>query len=161
MGILAVDLTALSIRFHEKVFPEPNSGCWLWLGAPDKDGYGELTISPGLGVKYKLKSHHIAYILYKGKKPVNKQILHNCDNRSCASPYHIYAGTHQQNMRDKAARSTYRGENHVLARFTNKQVKDIKNLLAKKVRVIDIARLYKVPDVTIHNIKHGRSWRHI
>jgi DNA invertase Pin-like site-specific DNA recombinase len=28
-------------RFEEKSIPEPNSGCHLWMGAVDKDGYGQ------------------------------------------------------------------------------------------------------------------------
>jgi hypothetical protein len=29
-------------RFEERSIPEPNSGCHLWMGAVDKDGYGQL-----------------------------------------------------------------------------------------------------------------------
>ena len=28
-------------RFWDKVSPEPNSGCWLWLGSVTAKGYGE------------------------------------------------------------------------------------------------------------------------
>lgn len=27
-------------RFEQNYIPEPNSGCWLWLGALNKQGYG-------------------------------------------------------------------------------------------------------------------------
>src|SRR6058998_1155475 len=32
-------LTALE-RLERHIEPEPNSGCWLWIGSRHKDGYG-------------------------------------------------------------------------------------------------------------------------
>ncbi len=34
-------------RFWDKVVPEPNSGCWLWIGAVTPTGYGVI----GLGTR--------------------------------------------------------------------------------------------------------------
>lgn len=32
-------------RFDRYVYPEPNSGCFLWAGATSKSGYGTLTVA--------------------------------------------------------------------------------------------------------------------
>ena len=32
------------IRFNEAMLPEPNTGCWLWLGTLNEHGYGEFTV---------------------------------------------------------------------------------------------------------------------
>jgi len=39
-------------RFEEKSIPEPNSGCHLWMGAVDKDGYGQLGHTWGGGLAW-------------------------------------------------------------------------------------------------------------
>lgn len=33
-------------RFWDKIEPEPNSGCWLWIGALRTNGYGTLRATP-------------------------------------------------------------------------------------------------------------------
>ena len=32
----------LEERFYEKCIPEPNTGCWLWVGASNQAGYGQI-----------------------------------------------------------------------------------------------------------------------
>ena len=46
----------------KKVMPEPMSGCWLWLGSLDKDGYGKTTYTDG-GLKRHVRTHRIVYEL--------------------------------------------------------------------------------------------------
>jgi hypothetical protein len=51
MGRPALDL---SIRFVDKYIPEPNSGCWIWVGDINDSGYGIIDMlresgSPFLG----------------------------------------------------------------------------------------------------------------
>jgi hypothetical protein len=41
MGRPALDL---SIRFVDKYIPEPNSGCWIWVGDINDSGYGIIDI---------------------------------------------------------------------------------------------------------------------
>jgi len=36
-------------RFYEKLIPEPNSGCWIWIGAITKLNYGSLAAALGAG----------------------------------------------------------------------------------------------------------------
>ena len=51
-------------RFEKKVSPEPNSGCWLWVGAYTDDGYGQL------GFRGKnTRAHRAAWVLYRGEIP--------------------------------------------------------------------------------------------
>ena len=35
-------LESLRNRLEARTLPEPNSGCWLWLGAVTNDGYGAI-----------------------------------------------------------------------------------------------------------------------
>lgn len=84
-------------RFEKFVEPEPTSGCHLWTGAHNEDGYGWFTV----GGK-NIRAHRAAYELYVGPIPVGLQVLHSCDQPSCVSVDHLFLGTPQVNHGDKA-----------------------------------------------------------
>src|SRR5215475_12303097 len=89
-------------RFEKKYIPEPNSGCWIWTGS--------YSSRPNFHFEGRLQNaSRVAYILYIGQLPPDKpHVLHTCDFLPCVSPYHLYAGTHQDNMRDMVARQRYK-----------------------------------------------------
>lgn len=92
---------------EEKSIPEPNSGCWLWLGATANRGYGQATI----GRSRVTSAHRASFIAYRGYEPVGLDVDHLCRNPICVNPDHLEAVTHQENCRRRhSALSSYRGE---------------------------------------------------
>ena len=79
-------------RFMYYVIPEPNSGCWLWMGyvmpiGPRRTGgYGAFKIG-----KSALKAHRVSYELFKGPIPDGLTIDHLCSLRCCVNPDHLEA----------------------------------------------------------------------
>lgn len=91
--------------FYRKI--NKTDSCWLWMGKPDKDGYGKFTLN-----KKRQRAHRISYKLNIGPIPEDKpQILHHCDNPPCVRPEHLYAGTNKENMRDKVTRNRASNQN--------------------------------------------------
>ena len=86
-------LPFLCKRHWDKVTYEPNSGCWLWLGAVTKRGeygivrdHGELTVA-----------HRFFYAAYKGHIPGGLILDHLCRVRCCVNPDHVEPVTSAEN----------------------------------------------------------------
>jgi hypothetical protein len=96
MNDLRQDIENLSI-------PEPNSGCWLWLGMVYTTGYGGV-VHQGIT---KL-AHRASYEAFHGVIPRKMLICHHCDNPSCVNPDHLFLGTEQDNADDMVKKKRWR-----------------------------------------------------
>jgi hypothetical protein len=89
---------SLKDRFEASYVPEPNSGCWLWVGAiTTSKGYSRAIISESDVTLYGAR---VSYELHNGAIPEGALICHRCNNALCVNPEHIYAGTHKTNFDD-------------------------------------------------------------
>lgn len=59
------DKATIKQRFEALVMPEPNTGCWLWVGTYDRGGYG--TFHP-MRSTLSTRAHRSSYLFYKGKR---------------------------------------------------------------------------------------------
>lgn len=85
-------------RFEARYIPEPNSGCWLWIGAL-QNGYGSIKKE---GRNY--PAHRLSYEMNKGAIPGGLVIDHLCRVPSCVNPDHLEPVTIGENIS--------RGDNH-------------------------------------------------
>lgn len=87
-------MTSLKERLEEKYIPEPNSGCWLWIGTENSAGYGMFCFN-----YKKLLAHRVSYEIYKGKIPDGLVIDHLCRNTYCVNPNHLEPVTSGENTK--------------------------------------------------------------
>lgn len=78
--------------FDRRWIPEPNSGCWLWLGSMTDKGYGCLEVNGHT----KVASRH-SWELVNGPMPDDMDTDHLCRNPSCVNPAHLESVTSQVN----------------------------------------------------------------
>lgn len=85
-----------------RIIPEPNSGCWIWLGHVSKDGYGKI------GHDF---AHRRLFEEFKSRIPAGLHVLHRCDTPICVNPAHLFLGDRFDNMRDMVRKGRHRGPN--------------------------------------------------
>src|SRR5215468_8026003 len=71
------------------------SGCWVWLGYQDVEGYGSLRWHGRT-----VRAHRLAYELTYGPVPADVCVCHTCDVPACVNPQHLWVGTNRDNQDD-------------------------------------------------------------
>lgn len=81
-------------RLWSRIEPEPNSGCWLWIGGLFSNGYAAFWWGGRTG-----RGHRYSYIQKYGPIPEELVLDHKCRVRSCVNPDHLEAVTVAENIR--------------------------------------------------------------
>ncbi len=82
-------------EFWNNVLIGEPSECWPWLASEGSTGYGQF----GIDCKPWIASR-IAYYSQYGIDPMEHEVCHRCDNPPCCNPFHLFLGTHSDNMQD-------------------------------------------------------------
>ena len=147
-----------SEKFWERVHVGNGDECWEWALKADSNGYGDYRLGPGR----RYKTHRIAFFLGHGKDPGELLVCHACDNPTCCNPAHLWIGTPRDNILDchsKGRNADVTGENNGTASMTDATAKGIlEDLVAKEMKVKDIALKWGVHRARVTEIKMGKVW---
>lgn len=99
---------SLKERIEYLSMPEPNSGCWIWMGSLDHNGYGKAgAYINGVREKESL-AHRFSYREFVGAIPHGMHVDHICRNRACVNPQHLQVLSHLENIRRADCSSGHR-----------------------------------------------------
>ena len=87
--------SGLPDKLEACIIPEPNSGCWIWIGGlrDKKDGYGGTDWN---GQTW--RTHRLVYTLLCKEVSDELDIDHVCRNRICCNPDHLEPVTRKINI---------------------------------------------------------------
>lgn len=150
--------SVLCDRILAKSMPEPNSGCWIWLGASKANGYGHMWDGSRLEI-----AHRLSYRLFVGSIPDGHVVMHRCDMPCCVNPDHLTTGTPYDNMHDcidkgRARRGRFIGETNPAAKLTLADILAIRSEPRKYGYRQRLAARYGVAPGTISQIVSGETW---
>ncbi len=142
--------------FISRVSPEPNTGCWLWTGSVNRNGYGEF--QPGGRGGAHVWAHRVALESRTGQPLGDLCALHRCDQPGCVNPDHLFAGTRGDNNHDARLKGrNARGEK--LSRLSNEQAAQIRSEYAAGVKQPELALRFGVGQSAISRIVTGARWK--
>lgn len=144
-------------RFWKSVIKGTKNECWEWQGTRHVQGYGTI------GVRGKtLKAHRFSWELHNGEIPDDMEVCHKCDNPPCVNPFHLFLGSHQDNIDDMVAkRRNSWGERHPRAKLTIDDVIEIRSRVAAGEMQVTLAKEKGVSPCTIRGVISGRNWRNV
>lgn len=152
-------------RFWRKAEVGEANQCWNWNGWINHD-YGYYVIRvyrPGnKGKNFNFEAHRVAYFLKHGALSDDMLVCHECDNRLCVNPKHLFIGTYQDNSNDMVSKGRQIvGEEVKGAKLTPEKVYEIRKLRSEGVAQSEIALMFGIHRQNVSFIEKRITWKHL
>jgi hypothetical protein len=133
------------------------TGCWNSTYAKRRDGYAQIGF---LGKMYPV--HRLAYLLFTGSIPEGLFVCHNCDNRRCFNPKHLWLGTCKDDMEDKVKKGRQaKWQTHGVwnGSLSEAQVHRIFQLRTEGFSQAEIGKTIGIGQPHVSDILAGKAWK--
>lgn len=92
-GHSRADSCRLFLLHKDKFSVCETTGCWVWMGASQSNGYGRAW--NGSKTDY---AHRVMYQIYFSDIPAGMDLDHLCRNRACVNPLHLEPVSRSENL---------------------------------------------------------------
>ena len=148
----------LTDRFWRKVnVVRDATSCWNWVGGPFGEGlYGIIGVNGS-----SIRTHRVSWEIHFGKIPDGECVLHECDNKKCVRPDHLFLGTKSSNNSDRHAKNRdAKGSRNGKSVLNDGIVREIKRLYQRRsFGARKIAVKLGLNYSTVNNVTAGRVWK--
>lgn len=147
--------------FWAKVCLHTVEGCWVWLGAKSRSGYGRFNVAG----KNRFASR-VSWLLHYGADPGGMHVCHHCDNPPCVNPKHLFLGDDADNSIDKCAKGRQHrpgvvGEDSYNHKLSGETVLQIRELIEDGISQKEVAKRFGISQTNVSAIKRRKTWGHI
>lgn len=147
----AINSEELRIKLQSYCAPEPNSGCWIWVGGSN-GRYGVATWR-----NKRWYAHRLSLVAHGGQTAEDDVVCHRCDVPLCINPAHLFAASQSTNLADMRAKGRAPdGDRHGMAKLSPNQVIAIR---ADRRMLREIAGEYAISEATVSFIRNGKRWQ--
>lgn len=143
-------------RLERNAARDDKTGCLVWHGARDKDGYG--LIQDTYPQRVLRRAHRASFEEVNGPIPDGMQVCHRCDNPACIEPAHLFVGTNSDNQVD----AVRKGRN-AHQRVTVDEVRTLRRGVKRgEVDWKQFADARGLSRIAVYEMVCGkRKWRHV
>lgn len=159
---------SIAERFLEKVNkngPVPaicpeRGNCWEWTGFCYPTGHGQFYMDG----RRNIKASRAAWLIFVGD-PGESYVCHHCDNPKCVRLEHLYLGTHQTNMQDRATRTHWQKYRRKTTKLAWREVREIRAILRDHQKQWGVSQYQQVADTfgvnvnTVSRIMRNWNWK--
>ena len=131
-------------QFWAKVLEGGPEECWPWQGYTKPSGHGLTSYQ-----SYTIHAHRKAWILTHGPIRGGLSVNHHCDNPLCCNPAHLYLGTRADNMIDRWAPDTKRGQRPYTTALPPERIEELYALRLDGMTLKDCAEHFGVHMATV------------
>lgn len=139
-------------RFEQKFIPEPNSGCWIWIGGTNEHGYGIFWNGEKLE-----KAHRYSLKCSGVEVPDDVDVLHRCDFPPCVNHEHLYCGDALLNVTDMWDRKRATVQRRCGTAQTQAKLNDEKAAEIRGFYSLGLFNQYELADR--YGVSQGCIWR--
>lgn len=145
----------------QKVDAGPRNECWDWLSTKNPCGYGMIYVQD---FRTDVGAHRVSWMMFRGPIPEGMDVLHKCDNPACVNPNHLWLGTNSENNADAGRKGRFilrgkPGATNPRAKFTNEQVRAIREIPKYYGFFEEMAKKYKVAKSIIRKLYYYKSYK--
>ena len=150
-----------SLRFRNRNIDAPRLVPLILKGIDSGNGYLRVALQAG-NVSRLRSIHRIVLIAFRGPAPAGCEAMHLDGTRTNNRLSNLAWGTRKENHSHKIQHgTTQRGIRQWRARFTEKDVLEIRAAVSAGVRQTDLADEFGVTKSAIHAIVARKSWAHL